>query len=214
VAADKPDAPEADNLAVAQTTLLLAEIERLKAEIARAERIIAELEARADIDPLLDIRNRRGFERELKRSISYIDRYGAEAAVLFIDLDDFKSINDRHGHGAGDEVLKAMAAALVGNVRASDVVARLGGDEFAVLLWNLGEARATAKARELEKIIGAISLTHGATQIPISASAGIAPLRPNLDPAQVLDAADRSMYARKKERKKARRLKSISAEGG
>ena len=207
MAADKPDVPEGGNLAVAQTTLLLAEIERLKADIARAERTIAELEARADIDPLLDIRNRRGFERELKRSISYIARYGVEAAVLFIDLDDFKSINDRHGHGAGDEMLKAMAAALVGNVRASDVVARLGGDEFGVLLWNLGQPQAAAKARELENIIDTISLTHGAARISISASAGIAPLRPDADPAQVLDAADQAMYARKKERKKARRLR-------
>ena len=207
MAADKPDVPKGGNLAVAQTTLLLAEIERLKADIARAERTIAELEARADVDPLLDIRNRRGFERELKRSISYIERYHTEAAVLFIDLDNFKSINDEYGHGAGDEVLKTMAAALVGNVRASDVVARLGGDEFAVLMWNLGEAAAVGKARELENIIDTASITHGAARISFSASAGVAPLRPNSDPAQVLDAADQAMYARKKERKKARRLR-------
>ena len=122
----------------APAAVLLAEIERLKADIAQAQRTIAELEARADVDPLLDILNRRGFERELKRSLAYLQRYNGEAALLFIDLDGFKAVNDRHGHAAGDALLKAVARELVGHVRASDVVARLGGDEFGVLLWNLG----------------------------------------------------------------------------
>ena len=197
---------EAGNPAVAPA-LLLAEIERLKADIARAERTIAELEARADIDPLLDILNRRGFERELKRSLAYVQRYGTEAALLFIDLDGFKAVNDRHGHAAGDALLKAVARELTGHVRASDVVARLGGDEFGVLLWNSGQAQAAAKARELEKIIAAISVAHGAARLSVGASAGIVPLAADATPAQMIDAADQAMYARKKERKKARRLR-------
>ncbi len=131
------DAPMTDP-AFAPAALLLAEIERLKADIASAQRRISELEARADIDPLLDILNRRGFERELKRSLAYLQRYKGEAALLFLDLDGFKAVNDRHGHAAGDALLKAVAQELVKHVRASDVVARLGGDEFGVLLWNLG----------------------------------------------------------------------------
>ena len=86
-------------------------------------RAIAELEARADVDPLLDILNRRGFERELKRSLAYVERYGTDAALIFIDLDGFKAVNDRHGHAAGDALLKAVARELIGHVRASDVVA-------------------------------------------------------------------------------------------
>ncbi len=124
-----------------QAALLLAEIERLKSDLARAQRTIAELEARADVDPLLDILNRRGFERELKRSLAYLQRYQGEAALLFIDLDGFKAVNDRHGHAAGDALLKAVARELVGHVRASDVVGRLGGDEFGALLWNSGRRR-------------------------------------------------------------------------
>jgi diguanylate cyclase (GGDEF)-like protein len=201
VAADKPDVPEGGNLAVAQTTLLLAEIERLKADIARAARTIAELEARADIDPLLDIRNRRGFERELKRSLAYVQRYGTEAALLFIDLDRFKAVNDRHGHAAGDALLKAVAAALVGHVRASDVVARLGGDEFGVVLWNASQAHAMAKARELENIVEGISLAFGDARLVAGASAGMVPLVATATAAQLLDAADQAMYARKKERR-------------
>src|ERR1044071_4961864 len=75
---------------------LMAEVERLRREIAVARARIGELEARADIDPLLDILNRRGFERELKRALAYVKRYGTQASLMFIDLDGFKAVNDRH----------------------------------------------------------------------------------------------------------------------
>src|SRR5258708_31353782 len=108
MAADKPSSPKY-NPPAAPAAPLLAEIDRLKAELIDAERQIAELEARADIDPLLGIFNRRGFARELARSLAYVKRYGTAAALLFIDLDLFKAINDRHGHAAGDALLKAVA---------------------------------------------------------------------------------------------------------
>ena len=201
MAADKPDMPEGGNPAFGQAALLLAEIERLKEDIARAQRTIAELEARADIDPLLEILNRRGFERELKRSLAYMQRYGAEAALLFIDLDGFKSVNDQHGHAAGDALLKAVTAALTAHVRASDIVARLGGDEFGVLIWNASETHAAAKARELERIVGAVSVDYGEARLAAGASVGSVPLVADASPAHMIDAADRAMYARKRERK-------------
>ncbi|HSP49434.1 MAG TPA: GGDEF domain-containing protein [Pseudolabrys sp.] len=89
--------------------------------------------------------NRCGFERELKRSLAYLQRYKGEVALLFIDLDGFKVVNDQYGHAAGDALLKAVARELIGHVRASDVVARLGGDEFGVLLWN-GQGARTGEA--------------------------------------------------------------------
>ena len=184
-----------------QAALLLAEIERLKSDIARAQRTIADLEARADVDPLLDILNRRGFERELKRSLAYLQRYKGEAALLFIDLDGFKAVNDRYGHAAGDGLLKAVAAELAGHVRASDVVARLGGDEFGVLLWNLGQAQAAAKARDLENLIAAVAVAHGEARLSVGASAGLVALAASATPAQMIDAADKAMYARKNERR-------------
>jgi diguanylate cyclase (GGDEF)-like protein len=180
---------------------LRAEIKRLQEELILAKVKISEMEERADIDPLLDIFNRRGFERELKRTLAYIDRYGTEAALVYIDLDGFKAVNDRHGHAAGDAVLRAVAGRLANNVRASDVVARLGGDEFAVVLWNAGETQATIKARELERLVEHSSVTYRAARLKVGASAGVVLLRPHLDSAQVLDAADRAMYVRKKERK-------------
>src|SRR5262249_5690143 len=109
-------------------------IRRLRAQLARAQARIEELQASAETAFLLDIFNRRGFERELARSLSFIKRYQASGALVVLDVDRLKPINDAFGHAAGDEVLKAIVAAISDQVRASDVVGRLGGDEFAVLL--------------------------------------------------------------------------------
>ena len=199
--ADKSVKLKTGNPAVAPAALLLAEIERLKADVARAHRTIGELEARTDVDPLLDILNRRGFERELKRSLAYLQRYKGEAALLFIDLDGFKAVNDQYGHAAGDALLKAVAHELTGHVRASDVVARLGGDEFGVLLWNLASPQAAAKARDLEKLIETVSVAHGEAQLAVGASAGLVPLVVGATPDEMIDTADKAMYVRKRERR-------------
>ena len=86
-------------------------------------------------------------------------------------------------------------------MRASDVVGRLGGDEFAVLLWNMNAAQALAKARELETVIAAASVGDGEARIGVGASAGTAQLRADLTPAQLIDAADKAMYARKTQKR-------------
>jgi diguanylate cyclase (GGDEF)-like protein len=179
------------------------EVERLKAELATARAQIAELETCADIDPLLNILNRRGFERELARSLAYVKRYGTDAVLLYIDLDDFKSINDNHGHAAGDELLKAVTAALTAQVRASDVIGRLGGDEFAVVLWNMSVTHAAGKAGALEDIIAGAMVPHGSAKLAVGASAGLVALSPLDTPAQAIDAADRAMYVRKREKRTA-----------
>jgi hypothetical protein len=111
---------------------LAEEVDRLAAQLEQSRARITDLEAKVDIDPLTELLNRRSFERELKRSVAYVKRYGASAALVYLDLDGFNPVNDRHGHAAGDAVLKAVAAALVRHVRASDLVARVGGDEFVV----------------------------------------------------------------------------------
>jgi diguanylate cyclase (GGDEF)-like protein len=181
-----------------EAALLRADIRRLRADLAEAQKRIAELEARADVDPLLDILNRRGFERELSRAISHVGRYGTPAALMFIDLDGFKAVNDRHGHAAGDALLKAVAAELTAHVRASDVVGRLGGDEFGVLMWHLAPPLANARAKHLEQLIERVTVSHSSA---VGASAGIVPLSAGVSPAALIDAADRAMYARKRERR-------------
>jgi diguanylate cyclase (GGDEF)-like protein len=200
VAKTQPKAARTNDAADSPAALR-QEIARLTGELLRAEWKIAELEARADVDPLLGVLNRRGFERELKRSLAYVARYGTDAALLYLDLDGFKGVNDRCGHAAGDALLKAVAQKLVGSVRASDVVARLGGDEFAVLLWNLSEPQARVKARELETLIADAGIDEGGARIAVGASAGTVPLAAHTTAEALIAAADTAMYARKKERR-------------
>jgi diguanylate cyclase (GGDEF)-like protein len=181
-------------------TVLVAEVERLERELAAARARMTELEARADVDPLTEVPNRRGFERELKRSLAYVKRHGTHAALIYLDLDGFKAVNDRHGHAAGDAVLKAVAMVLARQVRASDLVARLGGDEFVLLLWNLSEADAHTKARALETAVARTTAIHAGATLSIGASAGAAMLLPLDTPGAVVERADRAMYARKARR--------------
>ncbi|WGS27080.1 GGDEF domain-containing protein [Bradyrhizobium sp. ISRA464] len=176
-------------------------IRRLKVQLARAQARIAELQATAETDFLLDILNRRGFERELARAIAFIQRYHASGAVIVLDVDRLKPINDAFGHAAGDEVLKAIVAALSGVVRASDVIGRLGGDEFAILLWNLGETDARAKAAMLEDVIDRLTFVFRDSQVSAGASAGVAILGTHSDVERALDEADRAMYVRKAQRR-------------
>jgi diguanylate cyclase (GGDEF)-like protein len=180
---------------------LAAEVERLAAQLAQSRAKVSDLEAKIETDPLTELLNRRGFERELKRSLAYLKRYGGSAALLFIDLDGFKPVNDRHGHAAGDAVLKAVAAALTRDVRASDVVARHGGDEFVVLLWNVTASAAAAKAFALEKAIEAVPVRFGAAVLQVGASVGVALIDGSETAADVVARADAAMYARKRLRR-------------
>ncbi|WLA81848.1 MULTISPECIES: GGDEF domain-containing protein [Bradyrhizobium] len=176
-------------------------IRSLRAQLARAQARIEELQASAETDFLLDILNRRGFERELARSLSFIKRYQASGALIVLDVDRLKPINDAFGHAAGDEVLKAIVAAISDQVRASDVIGRLGGDEFAVLLWNLSEIDARAKAAALEEAIDRLTFMFRDSQVTAGASAGVAILTAHSDIDRVLDEADRAMYVRKAQRR-------------
>jgi len=174
---------------------------RLRAQLARAQARINELEAAADIDFLLEIPNRRGFERELNRSIAYINRYQASGALILLDVDRLKPINDAFGHAAGDRVLKAVVAALLRHVRTSDAIGRLGGDEFALLLWNLSETDAHAKAASLEQAVDQLSFVFRGRIVKAGASAGVAILGPHAQAGRALEQADRAMYVRKAQRR-------------
>ena len=184
-----------------ELVVLLGEVQRLQAELAAARTKVKELEATADIDAVTGIFNRRGFDRELKRSLAYVKRYGTRGALFYIDLDGFKPVNDQHGHAAGDVVLRAVAAMLTRSVRASDTIARLGGDEFSLILWNLNEGDATAKACALEAAISEAGIEWEGQALGVGASIGFAMLGPADELADVLAKADHAMYARKTERK-------------
>lgn len=182
---------------------LAAEVDRLKSELEAVRSEMAQLEARADIDGLLEIFNRRAFERELRRSVAYVRRHGTPAAVVYLDLNHFKPVNDRYGHAVGDSLLQAVAKALQRTVRESDVVARLGGDEFGVLLWNISEIQAAAKVREIESAVGGTVVMHSGAALSVGASAGFAVLGSEDEPKDVISRADLAMYARKRAARRA-----------
>jgi diguanylate cyclase (GGDEF)-like protein len=176
-------------------------VRRLRRELATARAEIEQLKAAAETDFLLDILNRRGFERELSRSIAFIKRYSARAALMVLDVDRLKPINDAFGHAAGDRVLKAIVQTLSAQIRASDVVGRLGGDEFAVLLWHLSETDARAKAAALEQAIDGLRFSFGGSAVRTGASAGIAMLDSHSEMRTALEQADSAMYVRKAQRR-------------
>ncbi|MDN5000055.1 GGDEF domain-containing protein [Bradyrhizobium sp. GCM10027634] len=188
-----------------------ATIRGLRTKLTKALRRIAELEAAADTDFLLDIPNRRGFERELQRAVAYMKRYRASGALIVLDVDRLKPINDAFGHAAGDEVLKAIAATLTRQIRASDVVGRLGGDEFALLLWNLSETDAKAKAAIFEQAIDELSFVFRGQHVTAGASAGVALLGAQSDPVRALEEADAAMYVRKAHRRHEPRIRLVSS---
>ena len=179
---------------------LLTELEDLRGEVARLKARLEEAEELADMDVLTPALNRRALMREVQRIGAFARRYGSPASLLYFDLDHFKQVNDRFGHAAGDEALKAVAARLKSLVRASDVVARMGGDEFAVILAQADQNVAEAKAASLAAAIEAEPVRFGEWSAPLLLSWGVRQIDPDRSPDQLLAAADAAMYVRKRAR--------------
>jgi diguanylate cyclase (GGDEF)-like protein len=139
--------------------------------------------------------------RELARAIRAIERYGTPGCVIYFDLNDLKHINDRHGHAAGDAVLRHVAETLMRNLRASDVFARLGGDEFGVILMWADLDTARAKARNLAQLIHDRPIAWNGKLIRIDVAYGAYAFAPGEEADAVLSAADREMYRCKREQK-------------
>src|SRR5689334_25012515 len=176
---------------------LIEEISLLRAKVARLQERVEQLDTLAHQDSLIELPNRRGFMRELERLIARVDRYGISAAMLFVDLDGLKMINDSFGHRAGDEALIQVANLLVKGVRHSDVVARIGGDEFGILLESSDEHDAQETAARLIDQISACDFTHDGEALPLSVAIGVGMIDA-LDTAEaVMERADEAMYRRK-----------------
>jgi len=174
---------------------LYEENEGLKAAIADLRKRLAELETLADTDALVPLPNRRAFIRAVEQVIASSARYGTPAAIIFVDLDRLKRVNDAHGHQAGDAMLLHVARLLEANLRASDVVARIGGDEFGLLLDHLDEAAAYAKAVALTRAIAAHPLDLGAVSVSVAVTAGLAMIQPGDTAESAIARADAAMYA-------------------
>lgn len=179
---------------------LADENEGLKATLADLRARLEELERLADTDTLLPLPNRRAFLRELERVLHQVARHDTQAAVLFVDLNGLKAINDCHGHQAGDAVLLHVARVLKASLRAGDMVARIGGDEFGLILDHLDEPAARAKADALTATVAREPVDLGHDQVKICVTAGLAMVRAGDTVDAVLARADAAMYAQRSER--------------
>jgi len=177
---------------------LVSENQSLLSEITRLRLRVLELERAADTDPLIPVYNRRAFMRELSRAQTVMARYDMLSSIIFFDLNEFKSINDRFGHGIGDEFLRKTSEVLIGGVRDCDMVARLGGDEFGILLFKTDPRTAHAKASTLACRIAEQKVEMPTGNINITAAWGVAPCESEDTPEQILARADRAMYISKK----------------
>ncbi|MEN5117026.1 diguanylate cyclase [Luteimonas sp. TWI662] len=167
---------------------------RLGRTIARQNR---ELERSSRTDSGSDLPNRRHFDIRVRDALSRFDRHGDPATLLLIDIDAFKSINDRYGHGVGDLVLRRVADVLRSAAGATDTPARIGGDEFAILLAPAGPARAAAVAEYVRAGIAALSF-DGHPTLACTASIGVSTTRPEFgSPAEWLRDADSALYRAK-----------------
>lgn len=180
---------------------LLGELDGLRGEVGLLKARLAEAEGLADRDALTPLLNRRGFLRELGRVRTFAQRYGAPASLVYFDLDGFKAINDRHGHAAGDEVLKAVADRLLANVRDSDVAGRMGGDEFALVLVQADQSTAEAKAMSLADAIEREPFVLGGEAVQIRLSYGVREIAADVDADALIAGADSAMFEAKRLRK-------------
>ena len=156
----------------------------------RARRLEAEnrhLSLLAHTDPLTKLPNRRALGDALARELGRADR-GGPLSVAVLDLDGFKAVNDEHGHGYGDEVLRRTAAAWLAELRAEDFLARVGGDEFAIVLPDCS----------LDCAVDVIDRVRASTREPPGASVGVVGRRPGESAESLLERADRALYAAKR----------------
>ena len=181
-------------VSLAEAEVLVREIERLRAELDKLESRIDQLDELAHQDPLVHLPNRRSFLASLERLIERADRLGRPAAMLFVDVDGLKTINDSFGHRVGDEALQEIAKLLLSSVRKTDCVARMGGDEFGILLDHTDEQRAWQMAlRIVETVVGSQFCVDGEC-VRLSVAVGVGMIKPGDSAQAVIDRADKEMY--------------------
>ncbi|WP_162888163.1 GGDEF domain-containing protein [Sphingomonas mesophila] len=181
----------------AEPDALMSEIQRLKAEIERLESRVEQLDEAACMDTLVPAANRRGLMKALSMLLARHERHLVPAAILFVDVDGLKRINDAHGHAAGDAALIHLTRLMTDNLRKTDMVARIGGDEFAVLLDHSPSEHAAETARRLALQVAESECIHRGVALELSVAIGLAVIERGDTPESVLDRADQAMYREK-----------------
>jgi len=159
---------------------------------------IAELENLSFTDPMTGLLNRRGFEKQFSLTLARSRRYGETGIIAYFDLDNLKEINDRLGHGAGDDLVKCCAHTLSHAVREIDTVGRLGGDEFCVLLVNTSWQDGVRRMRTLQWVLDSSGTVNRGEDIPLKVSMGYEPYGPQDTVTDLIHRADMAMYYNKR----------------
>jgi diguanylate cyclase (GGDEF)-like protein len=176
------------------------EVAEVGGALVQASRMLTHAQHLAHYDPLTGLCNRVLFSELVLRELAVAQRSGEPFAILAIDLDGFKAVNDTHGHAAGDAVLKEAADRMAGAIRVSDVAARLGGDEFAVLLIGANRENARLVA---EALVESLSQPYPGVRAAVSASVGVAVFpQSGMALRQLLERADVALYKAKEQGKR------------
>lgn len=203
------DLTRLDRRTRAAVEALSEEVMALRDESAVLRAALAEAELLADNDALVPIFNRRAFEREVRREIALSGRFQTPLSLIFIDLDNFKLVNDIYGHAAGDGVLLKVAEILSQRTRETDIVGRLGGDEFGVVLAHATFEDSQRKAAQLAEAIDALEVRDEASAdtpiVHIGASCGVVEWRSGQGAAALIARADQAMFVEKSRRRAAGR---------
>jgi diguanylate cyclase (GGDEF)-like protein/PAS domain S-box-containing protein len=155
---------------------------------------IENLQRMALLDPLTELPNRRCINQKLRSRIDELKRYGWPCGVLFIDIDNFKVINDEHGHSIGDKVLKMVGRTLSASLRSYDILGRYGGEEFFAIVANVDSVKLYSFADRLRLLVEQSSLTTGSDTVSVTISIGATLARSNDTLDTVIKRADRLMY--------------------
>lgn len=203
------DIGQLDRRTRAAIEALSEEVLALREESGALRTALSDAELLADNDALLPIFNRRAFEREVRREIALSGRFQTPLSLIFIDLDNFKLVNDTYGHAAGDEVLLKVADILMDRTRETDIVGRLGGDEFGVVLAHATYDDSQRKAAQLAEVIDALEVRDEANPdapvVRVGASCGVVEWRTAQTAAALIARADQAMFLEKSRRKAAGR---------
>jgi diguanylate cyclase (GGDEF)-like protein len=149
------------------------------------------------LDPLTQVSNRRGFEAEVRRILARACRDGTSTALLLLDIDHFKTVNDRWGHLAGDHALQAFTAAVAGELRGGDLLGRFGGEEFAVALTDCRTDQALDLANRIRRAVAALTVRAGSAEVRLTVSIGVASQRGVDSLDALLKEADAALYRAK-----------------
>ncbi|MBL8260673.1 MAG: GGDEF domain-containing protein [Candidatus Competibacteraceae bacterium] len=203
------DAPKPLSLGIGELSALMIGQDRLIADLRNQvvvlsrekevlTRLLREKSETMRKDPLTGVYNRLAYEDQLHGEYQRWKRFRNPLTFLIWDIDHFKTINDRHGHAAGDEVLRGVAQQLAGRIRTTDFLARYGGEEFAMLLPGADRTAAFNVADKLRRNIAEATFSHRGVTIPVTISCGLAAFETGDSPESVFERADKALYQAKR----------------